>query len=189
VLASFLSPPAFNPQTGLMEQSLAVTNVAPTVLEGVRVVFPEQGEWVYNASGTNHGRPYVALMRTLDPGAGAVLLVEYFVPSRIPFADPEVEAWGVPVFRPAVPAGTGVTMGRPRLLPTGGLLLEFPAEPGRTYCIVYSDNVEFADAWPALPVVTAPADRVQWIDEGPPKTFRRPDRVPASFYRVIEVAE
>jgi hypothetical protein len=36
-----------------------------------------------------------------------------------------------------------------------------------------------------VPVITAPANRVQWIDAGPPKTDSNPAQQTARYYRVI----
>ena len=56
--------------------------------------------------------------------------------------------------------------------------------PGNSYSVVYSDNVAFANALAAQPPIMAPADRVQWIDNGPPETLSRPAGTAARFYRV-----
>lgn len=184
--AAFVSPQTFNPQTGLMEQVIRLTNPGGAVVAGGRIVFPDIAERVFNAAGTNNGRPFVALTRPLGAGESVDLLIEYFIPERTPFPAPLIEAWAVPAFVPRTPLGDEVALARAQRLATGGLLLEFATEPGRAYHIVYGDAVTFTNALRALPVLVAPADRVQWIDEGPPKTSHRPDQVPARFYRIIE---
>jgi uncharacterized repeat protein (TIGR01451 family) len=184
--AASVSAQTFNPQTGLMEQVIRLTNPGDAAVAGGRIVFPGIGERVFNAAGTNAVRPFVALTRPLGAGESVDLLIEYFVPERAPFPDPLIEAWAVPAFVPRAPAGDEVALTRVRRLATGGLLLEFAAEPGRAYHVIYGDTVTFTNALRALPVLVAPADRVQWIDEGPPKTSHRPDQVPARFYRIIE---
>jgi uncharacterized repeat protein (TIGR01451 family) len=184
--AASVSAQTFNPQTGLMEQVIRLTNPGGTAVAGGRIVFPAIAERVFNAAGTNDGRPFVALTRPLGAGESADLLLEYFVPERAPFPDPLIETWAVPAFVPRAPLGDEVTLDRAQRLATGGQLLEFAAEPGRAYHVVYGDTVTFTNALRALPVLVAPADRVQWIDEGPPKTSHRPDQVPARFYRIIE---
>ena len=67
----------------------------------------------------------------------------------------------------------------------GGFLLEFPATPGSTYTIVYSDNLAFSNALAAQPSIVAPASRVQWIDNGQPKTDGAPATQGARFYRLV----
>ena len=65
------------------------------------------------------------------------------------------------------------------------VLIEFQSVPGRSYTIVYSADSVFTSPLYAQPAVVAPADRVQWIDDGPPKTVSTPASVAARFYRVI----
>lgn len=185
--ASFVSSQTFNPQTGLMEQVIRLTNSTGSAVAGGRVLFPDLEQRLFNAGGTNAGRPFVALTRSLGAGESANLLLEYYVPARVAFGDPAVEAWAVPVYVPTPAPGEGVTGVTGRRLASGGLLLEFPAEPGRVYEVVYDDDVTFSGAVRALPSISAPGDRVQWMDEGPPKTSRRPDEVSARFYRILKV--
>ena len=186
LFATFGSGQGFNPQTGLMEQLIRMTNPGASAVAGGRIVFPDINERVFNAAGTNNGRPFVALTRSLNASESADLLIEYFTPTRTTFPNPVIEAWAVPAFVPQAPTGVAVNFSQAKRLATGGLLLEFPSEPGRAYHVIYGDRVPFTNAWRALPAITATADRVQWIDEGPPKTSRRPDQVPARFYRIIE---
>lgn len=185
--ANFVSSQTFNPQTGLMEQVIRLSNPAGPAVAGGRVVFPGIAQRVYNAGGTNDGQPFVALTRSLGAGESADLLLEYFVPGRTVFGNPAVEAWAVPAYVPTPAPGEGVTGVTGRRLASGRLMLEFPAEPGRAYEVVYDDDVTFSGAVRALPTISAPGDRVQWIDEGPPKTSHRPDEVSTRFYRIIEV--
>jgi hypothetical protein len=37
----------------------------------------------------------------------------------------------------------------------------------------------------AIPIVIAPANRVQWYDDGPPKTDSIPSTIGSRFYRVM----
>ena len=64
------------------------------------------------------------------------------------------------------------------------MLIEFPSALGQTYTVVYSDNVSFSNAAIAPPSIVAPANRVQWIDYGPPTTTSAPTNFPKRFYRV-----
>jgi hypothetical protein len=70
-------------------------------------------------------------------------------------------------------------------VPTG-VLIEFESVPDHAYLILYSDTADFANALIAQPPVIAPANRVQWIDDGPPKTISRLGPGVTRFYRVIE---
>ena len=70
-------------------------------------------------------------------------------------------------------------------LPDGRLLIEFQSIPGRNYTILYADNPQMTNALAAQPVVIAPADRVQWLDGGPPGTVSAPTNVSSRFYSVL----
>ena len=70
------------------------------------------------------------------------------------------------------------------LLRDGTLLIEFPSVLGASYSVIYSTNVDFSNPLIAQPNIIAPADRVQWIDAGPPKTLSPPDSETSRFYRV-----
>ena len=80
--------------------------------------------------------------------------------------------------------GNGV---QPRMvnLPDGNKLIEFPAEAGKWYRVRYShDMVNWYDS----PVpLQAGANRMQWIDSGPPFTQSPPSSVPSRFYIVNEI--
>jgi len=52
--------------------------------------------------------------------------------------------------------------------------------------VLYADNSSFTNELAAQPAIVAPADRVQWIDDGPPKTVSPPASVSSRFYRVIQ---
>ena len=63
-------------------------------------------------------------------------------------------------------------------------VIEFASVPGKTYTIVYSDDMK---SWKtAVPAVTASANRTQWYDDGPPKTDSWPGERGKRFYRVVE---
>ena len=71
-------------------------------------------------------------------------------------------------------------------LANGNMLIEWPSTVGRTYTVVYSDNVSFTNALMAPPSIVAPANRTQWIDYGPPTTTSAPTNSNARFYRVLQ---
>jgi hypothetical protein len=62
-------------------------------------------------------------------------------------------------------------------------LVEFLTISNRLYSIQYSSNLR---SWKdAQPAVTGNGTRIQWIDNGEPKTESTPAATPARFYRVI----
>ncbi len=185
--AAFVSGQTLNPQSGLMEQSLRLSNPGPAAVAGGRVVFPALAQQLFNAAGTNNGQPFVTLTRSLETGESADLRIEYFVPDRVAFPNPTIEALAVPAYVPRPANGDVINGLRVVRLEGGELLIEFPAEPGQVYEIVYADEVTLSDPLRALPSVTATGTRVQWMEAGPPKTSRRPDEISARFYQVIKV--
>jgi hypothetical protein len=72
-------------------------------------------------------------------------------------------------------------------LPDGDVLLEFTnSNVGRSYTVIYSDNPAFSPAQIALPVVVpSAANRIQWLDYGPPATVSAPTNSSGRFYRVL----
>ncbi len=184
--ASISSTQNYNPQTGLMEQLITLTNAGTTNAVSARVIVQGMTNRLYNAVGTNDGHPFVTYATNLAAAASVDLLLEYFVPARVAVSNPTLDAVEVPVFTPPVPSGTAVHISRLIMLPSGRVLLEFPAEANRTYTVLYCADATFSNqTLVALPPTVAPADRVQWIDYGPPKTISHPATTPSRFYRVI----
>jgi len=174
----------YNPQTGLMEQSILLSNPGTSSVASARVILTNFPHTVYNAVGTNDGNSFVEYTGTLTNGQSVQLVLEYFIPTRTAVADPGLIAYGVPAVG-LTTSTNGATISVIKFLAGGHVLIEFPSELGQSYVIVYSDNAGFTNAFKAQPAVTAPANRVQWIDDGPPKTISRPADENARFYRVI----
>lgn len=180
-----LVPQQFNPQTGLMEELVRVTNVGTNDVPSVRLIVSGLStNRLYNAVGTNNGNPYVTYAATLATNQFVDLLLEYFVRSRTALTNLTRTAIGVSLVSVTVPTNAAPNIISQELT-AGGFLIEFQSIPGRSYTILYADNMSFTNALAAQPAVVAPADRVQWIDNGPPKTVSTPANVSARFYRVV----
>ena len=188
VIVTLPSPMVFDFQTGLMDQRIRLLNVSTSAVDAVRVTVSGITNWLYNAIGTNHGNPFVVYPNTLNPGESIDLILEFFVPTRIPIeiGESNYTAVAVPAFNLVSPTGTNGTFSITRtvLLSDGNLLIEFPSVLGANYSIIYSTNADLSDPLIAQPNVIAPADRVQWIDNGPPKTVSIPSSG-ARYYKVI----
>ncbi|MEY4385500.1 MAG: hypothetical protein RLY20_783, partial [Verrucomicrobiota bacterium] len=163
------------------------TNIGTNTVSAARLIVSGLTNRLYNAIGTNNGNPFVQFNAALAPSATGSLLLEYFIPTRtainVPnssytavatsLADLSISAVGAPNI-------TTITN-----LGANGILIEFVSTPNRSYTVYYSSDASFSNALTAQPSVTAPADRTQWIDNGPPKTESHPSTVGSRFYRVL----
>ena len=184
--------PVFNPQTGLFEENVAVTNTGTFTVLGFRVHVGglRSGVTLWNASGTNNGVPYVNYNFPVDPSNGVSLILEFYDPSRLAFTN----TLTVEAIQPG-PTSTTSTNGSVvvsaefmdnRILGDPRFVIEFASVPGKTYVVLYSTNV-LSPVWNvATPSIPANANITQWYDDGPPKTESSPASVPQRFYRVIQ---
>jgi hypothetical protein len=68
-------------------------------------------------------------------------------------------------------------------LADGTFMIEFSAVPGQIYHVQYCDDLR---TWKTVtPAATNSANRIQWIDDGQPKTESFPSNRFCRFYRVI----
>lgn len=185
-----VDPMVLNFQTGLFEQRVTVTNEGAMALAAFRldVLRVPPGVVVWNASGTLNGVPFLQYNRTLEPGATVSLRVEYYIPDRQPFTT-SYRVIPTPAASPKPPMeGTGIVIDRAfldtRLPEEPRYVIEFASTPGRTYTVIYSDDMK---SWKtAVPAITTSGNRTQWYDDGPPKTDSRPVIQGTRFYRVVE---
>src|SRR5262249_24590008 len=118
----------------------------------------------------------------LAPCEQADLTIEYYarnaqVPTRTLMAEP---ATPLP---PIDPVGTLQSVSRGHLLPDRTFLLEFDSLSNRTYYVQYGDDLA---TWKtALPSIRTRGGRVQWIDNGPPRTDSSPVTQVKRFYRLL----
>ena len=185
------SAQVYNPQNGLIEQSILLTNTGSTNVPAARVLVTGLTNQFANAAGTNDGNPFVYYSTTLNTNQGVSLLLQYYVRTRSPFvfSNSQLQAFAVPVPDwtppPATSASTNLDITRIIGLPDGTMLIEWPAMTNRTYTVVYSDNVLFSNAMMAPPSITALGTRLQWVDYGPPATVSAPTNASSRFYRVF----
>jgi hypothetical protein len=179
------TPQQFNPQNAYMEQRIGVTNVGTNIALSARVMFSNITYRVANALGTNNGRPFVVHPATIQPGEDVQMLIEYFIPNRQPRPDPELIAYSIGDVTPTASRnGNGVEITDIQwrqpfgAMTESNLVLQFQAVPNAAYEMQYSSNPNFTNALRALPLLIAPANRVMWIDYGPPKTVSRPTLEP-----------
>jgi hypothetical protein len=178
------SPIVLNPQTGLYEQIVRINNTGNLVANGARLLI--QGlpvdVLVYNASGNVAGTPYLEYALPLEAGAFVDFAIEYRRDSRVPFANPIFTIqFGIVDVREG--NGPIISIDRSLQLVSGRFLIEFSSTPGTTYVVQYTSD--FITWKTAVPPIIAVANKVQWYDDGPPKTESLPTELNARFYRVL----
>jgi uncharacterized repeat protein (TIGR01451 family) len=179
-----------NLANGLEEQSILVSNNVGTNVFAVRVVVTNLTKQLFNAFGTNNGNPFVVLNTMLPAGQGAGLRLQFAPRGTFPLASSQLSAFAVPLLNLVPPAAvsTSTSLNISRIVPLtdGTMLIEFPTTVGRTYTVVYYDgSLASSNAMIAPPSIVAPANRVQWIDYGPPETTSVPANSTNRFYRVF----
>jgi len=175
--------PRMNWQTTLFEQKVRVSNPTQISLPAVRVSISglAEGTRVYNASGDVDGVPFVTYSQELGPGATAELTIEYYVLDR---RTPQAQLCAKPVSKssPTTQEGTPVKIERSMWLEDGTFMIEFSGVPGQVYYIEYCDDLR---TWKTVtPSGTSDANRIQWIDNGPPKTESFPSNRLGRYCRV-----
>jgi uncharacterized repeat protein (TIGR01451 family) len=182
---------AFNPQTGLYEEDVTVTNIGTVPVHALRLYVGglRNGVTMYNATGTTNGVPYVEydppFSTPLLPGDSVTFLLEFFVSDRHPFTN---SLTAVAILAPSASTVTGTPAPISQLLILNNtsnprFLIQFDSIPGRTYTILYSDNLITWNV--AVPSIVASADITQWYDNGPPNTLSNPMSVSRRFYELI----
>ena len=181
------SPITLNPQTGLLEQTVRVSNTDLVTLGAVRMLvngLPSDVQ-VYNASGSIGGIPYLQHDFPLAQGEEIVFVIEYYRLSRHTDFTPVFVLEGTQPVSPPAPAGEIISIDRGPTNLGGRILIDFTTTPGRRYVVQYSSNM--TDWKTTDPIITAPSNRVQWYDDGPPKTESKPDSVASRFYRIVQL--
>ncbi|MBE7500914.1 MAG: immunoglobulin domain-containing protein [Verrucomicrobiales bacterium] len=175
-------------QSGLFEQRLTLANASAYPISGLQVLVRGLGEdslgmarRLANASGATNGVPYV-YYGPLWPGQEVELNLGYYVADRRSPPMPEFEVRSVPAQEFMATGGLVFTITSVRLV-EGRAILEFLSLAGRRYFIQYVDAFG-SIAWKtAQPEIRGTGARVQWIDDGPPKTTSRPTSEGSRFYR------
>jgi len=133
----------------------------------------DQGGGVYVGFVPEPAQGWSAFFVDLDFGDGMILSTEVVVtPQTLPFAGQACQ-----------PIGPAPQFERSAMLPDGTFLLEFSSQAGRSYYVQYSRDLA---TWRTVqPAIAGNGSRMQWIDDGPPKTESRPRATSMRFYRVV----
>ncbi len=183
--------PNLERQSGLLVGKVRISNNNSTAIPAFRLYVNglPSGATVVNASGVGgtESLPYLLYNRTLEPNASVELTVEIHVPNRATGFTPDfvVELLNQPEPVPE-PSGMGLAPSRIARLWDGSLMVEFSSESGATYRVEHSpDLLEWRSA---AGEITASANRLQWIDNGPPKTEPHPSKVSSRYYRLVKIS-
>ena len=182
------SPMTLNRQTGLWEQRITVRNTAQRAIGGfeLRVAGLPAEVNLYNASGSEGSTAIAGYYRPILPDASVTLVLEYYSRTRTANFVPQLTALPALPREPAIAMPGALSVSVIRRLDSGGTLIEFSSEPGRTYVVQYSDD---AHSWFSIATrIRAAGTRVQWIDRGPPSTDQPPPATGSRFYRVQQTA-
>ena len=172
-------------QTGLFKQAVTITNNNQGALPAFRVLVGGLpiGVTVANSQGDVLGNSFLLFNQTLESGESIELTVEYLQADASGGFEPTFEIELLDRVENQS-AGEGVEVDRCEVLENGDVLIEFPSQIGATYTVQYTQNGE---AWNnVVPNITAGGTRLQWIDNGPPKTISHPSGEKLRLYRVIK---
>jgi len=179
-----------NRQTGLIEQSVTVKNLALRPVGGFIL-------WVDGGAGASLFNGVEG--STLSPEPPAPWAIPYSLPLAAGAATTIVlEFYSVRRMVSPATHGAEVINGAPRQAPAGaedgtipvsrivatrdGPLIEFPSMPGASYLIESSEDNRM---WTVSPTpIRAGGTAVQWLDRGPPFTPNPPADTTSRYYRV-----
>ena len=186
------SAQTINQLSGVIEQTIGVTNTGGTTVPAVRVVISGlTTNQLYNASGTNNGQPFVVCPGSLAAGGRVGMRLQYAprVPSPFNFVNSQLRAYVLPASvlnytpPPATQPSASLNVYHVARLADGDMLLDF-TNLGGSYTVVYSTNADFSQAMIATPAIISEASRITWLDYGPPETISAPTNSSQRFYRV-----
>ncbi len=174
-------------QTGLLLRDYEIKNTG-LIAATFRVFIDDlpDGTTVWNSHGTVNGRPYIDVPRPINPGESVMIRIEFRSADRATIPSPTFVVGTAAALEPVVPQGLAVSLQPRATLARGEVLLEFSSTLGKNYYIQYSDDMAVWKS--ALPKVIGTGSRIQWIDNGLPKTDPHPSTVSSRFYRILEAA-
>lgn len=181
-----VSPITANPQDGLFHQTVTLSNHGTEPLQGSRIYFPglPPGWELYNAAGEEEGVPFVEVDSLVPPNSSIQFMVQFLIPGE---TRPARQNY---VVRLGSVADAGAPTGPLQVEQTtrrtdDSIQLQFTSGRNRAYWIEYSEDLI---NWLTVPQpVVATGRQTQWVDDGPPKTTRRPGQESFRFYRIVEL--
>lgn len=205
--AQSLGAPALNLQSGLFEQQIMVGNGGPLTLTNVQTfvygltndlrtnairLFNAQAQagLDWNQDGTVEFLPFVQVTN-LASGESRQLTLEYYVSDHITVPTPGFLTLATNAFTFKTPPGTTQEITRATYT-NGVFVIEFNSKTNGQYYIQYGatpgDLMNSGTVKTAFPFITGTGSRMQWIDNGPPKTDSPPTNG-SRFYRVLGIGQ
>lgn len=127
-----------------------------------------------------------AQLANLQPGESRTVTVEYYVSDHLTTPAPSYALFLADPFVISVPPGvvTTFSIDATRYV-TNSAIVEFSTKLGNEYFVQWSDTAEgLSTGKVVFPQILGTGSRVQWIDNGPPKTDTPPTNH-NRFYRVL----
>lgn len=171
----------FDSDTGLYKQSVTIANNGTRPVAGfrVRVTGLEDGYSLY-------GFPDGMVLHEEDvpPGESITMNLEYHSSDSRSGPQPDFEI-DLLYPNPAPEEVPGQGDASLVMMRDEARVFAFEAAVGARYRIQYSEDMQ---EWRDSPgIVTAGANRVRWIDQGPPKTDCHPAECPTRYYRAVRL--
>ncbi len=127
----------------------------------------------------------IAQIHDLAPGESRILTLEYYVSDHVTVPPATYSVYQADPVNLSLPANlTPVAITTNRYV-NGTFMIEFFTHAGYRYYVRYADSASFTNALTVFPPVAGTGSRVQWIDDGPPKTVSPPLNG-SRFYRVLQ---
>ena len=193
--------PKLNLQTGNFEQVVQFANPGASNIDNVFLVIGPLGtDSNTNAIRNQNAQGYLLTgesfvnLPALAPGATDTAILEYFAPDHVTVNAPTLVGYNTSAITNTLANTTPVDITATRfvtntLFVTNVFLVEFPTKTNFHYYVQYANHAEdfttTNQVRTALPAVLGTGSRVQWLDNGPPKT----DSLPTNggrFYHVLE---
>ena len=181
------SPLTLNRRTGLYELKIDVTNIGERAIGGAVISVDNLGNSLQVWPPSDAGNAFV--FNNPVPGGETIsLALEFFAPLRSELsAELQLSVSHILPLPVSNTDGSSLDVTIARLGADESTLLEVVTTPGKLYQFQYRDGE--SDWLPAGAPVSASANRLQWIDNGPPKTESHPSESTMRLYRVIENPE
>jgi hypothetical protein len=180
-----VSPVSPTTESNLFYQIVQITNPGAQPLAGARVFVPglPAGTQVYNAAGTVAGVPYLEYDSPIAPGQTVQFYIQLFSTGAASLIKPNIILDVTTTNEIVNPAQAPFILDVPSQSTAGSFTLGFSSAPNQSYYIQYSSDL---NNWKTVtfPIIGV-GSRVEWLDDGPPKTDGLPQGQPARFYRAF----